>query len=159
MPHPLGLPLCTLNGKLQTFPTVKSKTIGFFLNWTQQYISVLFHASCFLKKSWLFWVSWHVLHYTIHMTPRVSLCFEIAGSAWQNDVLQICVSRHSLVERGKDKAEYVSRASSFSGLLVPWQAKVHNCIPRSPTVYIATTCLRCDNTCPKDNLGSACKSP
>ena len=53
------------------------------------------------------------------MTPRVSLCFEIAGSAWQNDVLQICVSRHFLVERVKDKAEYVSRASSFSGLLVP----------------------------------------
>ena len=36
------LPLPTFSGKLQTFPTVKSKTIGFLLDWTQQYTPVLF---------------------------------------------------------------------------------------------------------------------
>ena len=36
------LPLCTLSGKLQTFPmVVLSKTIGFLLNRTQQYTPVL----------------------------------------------------------------------------------------------------------------------
>ena len=36
------LPLCTFSGKLQTFPTVKSKTIGFLLNLIQQCTPVLF---------------------------------------------------------------------------------------------------------------------
>ena len=35
-------PLCTFSGKLRTFPTVKSKTIGFLLDLTQQYTPVLF---------------------------------------------------------------------------------------------------------------------
>ena len=39
------LPLCTLNGKLQTFPTVKSKTIGFLLDRTQEYTPVHFGKS------------------------------------------------------------------------------------------------------------------
>ena len=41
----LKLPLCTLRGKLQTFPTVKSKTIGFLLDRTQQYTPVHFGKS------------------------------------------------------------------------------------------------------------------
>ena len=36
------LPFCIFSGKLQTFPTVKSKTIEFLLNLTQQYTPVLF---------------------------------------------------------------------------------------------------------------------
>ena len=36
------LPLRTFSGKLRTFPTVKSKTIGFLLDLTQQYTPVLF---------------------------------------------------------------------------------------------------------------------
>ena len=40
MPHPL--PLCTFSGKLQTFPTMKLKTIGLLLDRTQQYTAVCF---------------------------------------------------------------------------------------------------------------------
>ena len=35
-------PLCTFRGKLRTFPTVKSKTIGFLLHRTQKYTPVPF---------------------------------------------------------------------------------------------------------------------
>ena len=35
------LPLRTFSGKLRTFPTVKSKTIGFLLDLTQRYTPVL----------------------------------------------------------------------------------------------------------------------
>ena len=38
----LLLPLRTFSGKLRTFPMVKSKTIGFLLDLTQQYTPVLF---------------------------------------------------------------------------------------------------------------------
>lgn len=38
----LKLPLCTLSGKLRTFPMVKLKTIGFLPDRTQQYTPVLF---------------------------------------------------------------------------------------------------------------------
>ena len=36
------LPIRTFGGKLRTFPTVKSKTIEFYLDRTQQYTPVLF---------------------------------------------------------------------------------------------------------------------
>ena len=39
------LPLRTLSSKVQTFSTVKSKTIGFVLNQTQQYTPVYFRKS------------------------------------------------------------------------------------------------------------------
>ena len=41
----LKRPLRTLSGKLRTFPTVKSKTIGFLLYWTQQCTPVHFGKS------------------------------------------------------------------------------------------------------------------
>ena len=53
--HPaFKFPLHTFSSKLQTFPTVKTKTIGFLLNRTQQYTPVLFlkfRMSYFQKKS------------------------------------------------------------------------------------------------------------
>ena len=48
------LPLPAFSGKLRTFPTMKSKTIGFLLDQTQQYTPVLFAkllVSYFRKKS------------------------------------------------------------------------------------------------------------
>jgi len=47
------LPLRTFRGKLRTFPTVKSKTIGFLLHRTQIYTPVLFWriSHDFCKKS------------------------------------------------------------------------------------------------------------
>ena len=56
MPHTPGIKtlLHTLSGKLQTFPMVKSKTVGFILDPTQQNSPVLFGKflmNHFLKKS------------------------------------------------------------------------------------------------------------
>ena len=56
MPHTLGIKtlLRTLSGKLQTFLVVKSKTVGFILDPTQQYTPVLFGKflmNHFLKRA------------------------------------------------------------------------------------------------------------
>ena len=71
--------LCTLCGKLQTFPMVKSKT-----NWISSPWNTKVHSSSFLKSSaWvtsgrraakrplcsLFKSSWHVLPYRVHVPP------------------------------------------------------------------------------------------
>ena len=73
------LPFCIFSGKLQTFPKVKSKTIEFLLDWTKQYTQVLFAETPSEKRAAkqplcsLFRNSWHVLHYTVHMTPLCAL--------------------------------------------------------------------------------------
>ena len=107
------LPLCTFNSKLRTFPMVKSKTIGFLLDWTQQYTPVLF---------------WQILHELLpekellssHYSQVADTCYP-TRCTWLHNVhfenclkrlaqwllvLQMCISHNALVERGKDKTEH-----------------------------------------------------
>ena len=111
-PRAFKLPLRTFSGKLRTFPTVKSKTIGVLLDRTQLYTTVLF------------WGIPHELlpekelpsgHYAAY--SRVAgMCYPTRCSwlnckhfenCWKHfaewlPVLYTCVSHQALVER-KDK--------------------------------------------------------
>ena len=81
------LPLCTFRGKLRTFPTVKSKTIAFLLDLTQQYTLVLFAKiprELLLEKELL---SGHYAAYSEVATRDSTMnALKTAGRAWQNDV-------------------------------------------------------------------------
>ena len=81
------IPLRTFSGKLRTFPTVKSKTIGFLLNLTQQYTPVLFAKTPreLLQEKEL--LSGHYMAYSeVAACDSTMIALKIAGSAWQNDV-------------------------------------------------------------------------
>ena len=86
-------PLWTFSGKLRTFPMVKSKTIGFLLDQTQQYTTVLFaktprellpekellSAIMRLIQRWL-------AHATLHDAHDFTMrALKVAERAWQND--------------------------------------------------------------------------
>ena len=81
------LPLQIFSGKLQTFPTVKSKTIGCLLNLTQQYTPVLFAKTPreLLPEKEL--LSGHYAAYSeVAARDATMNALKIAGSTWQNDV-------------------------------------------------------------------------
>ena len=65
------LSLCTFCSKLQTFPTVKSKTFGFLLHRTQKYCLAWVTSGKRAAKRplcSLFKGSWHMLRYMVHIT-------------------------------------------------------------------------------------------
>ena len=87
MPRPPGISTSTSHLKLQTFPTVKSKTIGFLLDLTQQYIPVVFAKTPreLLPEKEL--LSGHYAAYSeVAARDSTMNALQIAGSAWQNDV-------------------------------------------------------------------------
>ena len=87
------LPFRTLNGKLRTFPTVKSKTMEFLHDLTQQYTPVHFGKSpreLLPEKEQL--SGHHAAYFEVagtcytHDARDYTICaLKIAGSAWQND--------------------------------------------------------------------------
>ena len=81
------LPFCTFSSKLQTFPMVKSKTIGFLLDLTQQYTQVLFTKTprqLLPEKELL--SSHYVAYSEVAAHNPIMNALKIAGSTWQNDV-------------------------------------------------------------------------
>ena len=100
-------PLRTFSGKLQTFPMVKSKTIGFLLDRTQKFFSEQFRMSsgkraAKLPLCGLFKSSWHVLPYKVHVTELSMLWKLLKALCRILLVLYTCVSHQALVERGKE---------------------------------------------------------
>ena len=76
------LPLSTFSGKLRTFSTVKSKTVGFLLDLAQQYTPVLFAKTPRQEKELL---SSHYAAYSeVAACDSIMNALKIAGSAWQN---------------------------------------------------------------------------
>ena len=81
------LPLPTFSSKLRTFPTVKSKTIGFLLDLTQQYTPVLFAKTpCELLPEKELLSGHYVAYSEVAVRDSTMNALKIAGSAWQNDV-------------------------------------------------------------------------
>ena len=81
------LSLCTFSGKLRTFPTVKSKTIGFCLDLTLQYTLVLFVKTPreLLPEKEL--LNGHYAAFSeVAARDSTMNALKIAGSAWRNDV-------------------------------------------------------------------------
>ena len=140
------LPLCTFRSKLRTFPTVKSKTIGFLLNQTEKYTPVPF------------WIIPRVTsgkratkqHYAAHSRaasmchPTWCTCFHYKRfeNCWKQFaeqllVLPTVVLHHALVERGKDKT--VKNAKTLKRFIGTMIANVPSCILRSRIVCINKT--------------------
>ena len=80
------LALRTFSGELRTFPMVKSKTIGFLLDLTQQHTPVLFAKTLELlpEKELL---SGHYAAYSeVAARDSTRNALKIAGSTWQNNI-------------------------------------------------------------------------
>ena len=140
-------PVCTFRGKLRTFPTVKSKTIGFLLHRTQKYSPVPFwripHELLPEKEL----QSGHYAAYsraagTCYPTGCTCFHYKRFENCWKRFaerllVLHTVIPHHALVERGKDKT--VRNAKSLKRSIGTVIANVPNCILRSRIVYIDTT--------------------
>ena len=110
------LPLRTLSGKLQTFHTVKSKTIRILFDRIQRYTPVHFGKSpreLLPEKEQL---SGHYAAYSeVDGTCYTTRCTWLHYVRFENQwkrlaerllVLQTCVSHHTLVEGSRDKTEH-----------------------------------------------------
>ena len=129
---PFKLPLHTFSGKLQTFPTVKSKTIGFLLKnyaWvTSENIAASAHYARVPGTCYPTWCT--LLHY-----KRFENCWKHFPEQFL--MLQMCVLHHALVEWGKDKT--IRNSTSLKPSISTVITKLLNQIARSHIVYIDTT--------------------
>ena len=131
--------------KLRTFPTVKSKTVGFLIDQTQQYTLVLFGKiplELLLKNDLPTAIMQLIQEQLAHASPHGA--YDYTCAHFENTqkhlaerlvVSQTCVSYHSLFKRGKNKSEHCCQNTTSLNLSIgTGMAKALNCIPRSSIV-------------------------
>ena len=164
---PTKLLLCTLIGKLQIFPTAKTKTIGFLLDPTQQYAKILFNKfplELLLSENKLqseHWATYSEVACTCFPTQCMWLYLCALWKLLEQLaewllVLQTCVSHHASVQQDKDKT--VRNTTSLNLSTDTVTAKVFKMHYKIPCSLQPASSSWCDNTLPRVNLGSVRKT-
>ena len=82
-------------------PTVYSSSLRKYSSWVTSGKRAAKRPLCGLFRG-----SWHVVHYTVHMTPLCALWKLLKALGRMTSIVTDMLSHHTLVEKSKDKTEH-----------------------------------------------------